>query len=73
MKQGDILLAALPQADGGLKNRPVLFLHIMPPFQDFLVCGLSTQLHYKVKEMDEVIALADEDFPSSKLKAPSLI
>jgi mRNA interferase MazF len=40
MKEGDILLTALKQSDGALKDRPVVFLRRMPPFQDFLVCGV---------------------------------
>lgn len=55
MKEGDILLATLPQADGTVKLRPVLFLHRMPPFQDFLVCGISTQLQQFVPELNELI------------------
>lgn len=73
MKEGDILLAALLQADGTLKNRPVLFLRKMPPFQDFLVCGLSQQLQHEVKGLDEIIITMDSDFASSRLKAASLI
>jgi mRNA interferase MazF len=44
MKEGDVLLATLRQADGALKDRPVVLLRRMPPFQDLLVCGVSTQL-----------------------------
>jgi len=44
MKQGDVILTSMPQADGQVKNRPALFLRILPPFDDALVCGISTQL-----------------------------
>jgi mRNA interferase MazF len=73
MKEGDILLTALRQSDGLLKNRPVLFLRRMPPYQDFLVCGLSTQLQQAAAELDEVIGPGDPDFRVSGLKAASLI
>ena len=73
MKDGDILLAALPQVDGTVKLRPVLFLHRMPPFQDFLVCGISTQLQRSAPELDELITPTDPDFRTSGLKAASLI
>lgn len=43
MKPGDVLLANLPQADGLTKDRPVLCLCSAPPFQDLLVCGITTQ------------------------------
>jgi len=73
MKEGDVLLASLPQRDGSLKERPALFLKRMPPFQDFLVCGLSTQLQQAMPGFDETIAPADVDFRTSGLKAASLI
>ena len=72
MKEGDVLLAALRQADGAVKDRPVLFLRRMPPFDDFLVCGISTQLQ-QAAELDEVISPSDADFGSSGLKSASLI
>lgn len=45
----------------------------MPPFQDFLICGVSTQLRQQVKGFDEIIDPSDPDFAASGLLAPSLI
>ena len=45
----------------------------LPPFHDFLVCGITTQLTNRVASLDEVIAENDEDFPKAGLKAASLI
>lgn len=73
MNEGDIALAPLPQADGQIKNRPVVLLRRLPPFGDFLVCGVSTQLHQRVADFDEVIEKADKEFPAAGLKAASLI
>ena len=73
MNEGDIAIAPLPQADGQLKNRPVVLLRRLPPFGDFLVCGVSTQLSQRVPDFDEVVAPGDPDFPASRLKAASLI
>src|SRR5262245_36671767 len=73
MREGDVLLAPLRQADGSLKDRPTLFLMRMPPFEDFLVCGISTQLQQAVPDFDETIAPTDADFRTSGLKAASLI
>jgi len=73
MKEGDIVLAAVPQADGAIKDRPVLLLRRMPPFEDFLVCGISTQLQQSVPELDEQIVPSDPDYRTSGLKSPSLI
>lgn len=73
MKQGDIVLTPLPQANGQMKNRPALFLRIMPPFNDALVCGISTQLHQQVPDFDELITHQDDDFAASGLVADSVI
>ncbi|MEK7274651.1 MAG: type II toxin-antitoxin system PemK/MazF family toxin [Candidatus Desantisbacteria bacterium] len=73
MKQGDVILTPVPQADGKLKNRPAIILREMPFYGDLLVCGVSTQLHQYVKGFDETIAPADEDFKLSGLLSKSLI
>lgn len=73
MKQGDVILTPVPQADGKLKNRPAIILREMPFYGDLLVCGISTQLHQYVKGFDETISSDDEDFKSSGLLSNSLI
>lgn len=73
MNEGDIALAPLPQADGQIKNRPVVLLRRLPPFNDFLVCGVSTQLHQRVEGFDEVMTPGEAEFAASGLKAASLI
>ena len=73
MKEGDVVLAQLPQADGRLKIRPAVFLRKMPPFGDVLVCGISTQVHQAVRGFDEVVTAADDDFSGSGLKGTSII
>lgn len=73
MKQGDVVIVAMPQADGTTKNRPAIILREMPRFKDMLVCGVSTQLHQEVKDFDETIGPADSDFVESSLVGESLI
>ena len=73
MNEGDVILTPVPQADGAVKNRPAIFLREMPPYRDVLVCGVSTQLHRKVKGFDEFIQPTDADFGSSGLRTASLI
>ena len=73
MNEGDIALAPLPQADGQIKNRPVVLLRRLPPFGDFLVSGISTQLHLRVAGFDEEIEVGDPEFAATGLKASSLI
>ena len=73
MKESDIIVAVFPQADGSLKRRPALILREMPPFRDFLICGISTQLRQEVEGFDEVINDSDVDFKESGLDSDSLI
>ena len=73
MRQGDVVVVPMPQADGMVKHRPAIILREMPPFRDVLVCGVSTQLRQAAKDFDEVISLADADFAASGLKEESLI
>jgi mRNA interferase MazF len=74
-KPGDILLVRFPRANlQSGKYRPVLLLSRMPgPFDDWLICGITSQLRHEVEGWDEVVKRADGDFKSSGLKVPSLI
>ena len=73
MKEGDVVLTPVPQADGQIKNRPAILLREFPPYNDFLVCGVSTQLNQRVRDFDEIVAPSDSDFAGSGLKSESLI
>ncbi|MCI0378033.1 MAG: hypothetical protein L0215_10525 [Gemmataceae bacterium] len=56
MNPGDIVLISLPQPGGGSKLRPALVLAALPgPYQNVLLCGVSTQLHLIVPNWDEMI------------------
>jgi len=71
--EGKVVIATLVQANGQRKPRPAIVLREMPPFNDLLVCGISTQLHQQVPGFDEVITPGDADFRASGLQARSLI
>lgn len=73
MTEGDVALTALPQADGRTKPRPAILLRQMPPFGDWHVCGVSTQLHQEAGGFDETIGPSHSHFRGSGLKALSLI
>jgi mRNA interferase MazF len=73
MKEGDVILVPLPQADSQQKPRPAILLKIIPPFGDFLVCGVSSQLRQQVRGLDELILRTDKDFADSGLQTDSLI
>ena len=55
MKEGNIVLAELPQVTGTPKGRPVVVLRQMPGYGDFLVCGLSSQIRQYLPGFDEVL------------------
>jgi mRNA interferase MazF len=73
MREGSTVLASIPQSNGNLKTRPVVLLRNIPPYQDWLICGISTQLHQLVIGFDEIIAPEDLDFIDSGLQSKSLI
>src|SRR5258706_7351615 len=73
MKDGDVIVVPMPQANAAIKNRPAIVLKEMPPFRDVLVCGVSTQLRQAAPNFDELISPGDPDFASSGLRAQSLI
>lgn len=73
MKERDVILVPLPQADGQRKPRPAIILRIIPPFGDFLVCGISSQLRQKVEGLDDLLVRKDGDFANSGLQTDSLI
>ena len=73
MTEGDVALTPLPQADGRSKPRPVTLLRQMPPFGDWLVCGVSSQLRPQVAGFDEIIEPSQTDFAGRGLKVASVI
>jgi mRNA interferase MazF len=73
MSEGRVVIVSLRQADGDIKLRPAVLLRIMPPFNDMLVCGISSQLQHHVPNFDEVIRTTDDDYAASGLKTSSLI
>ena len=73
MREGSTVLASIPQSNGNLKTRPVVILRAIPPYQDWLICGISTQLHQLVVGFDEIISTEDLDFIPSGLQSKSLI
>jgi mRNA interferase MazF len=73
MDSGDVVLAALSQVDGQRKIRPALLLCQLPPFGDWLSCGISLQIRHRVDGFDELVAENDADFAESGLRSTSLV
>ena len=73
MRAGSVALAQVQQADGRMKPRPVVLLQEMPPYRDWLVCAVSSQLRHECPDFDDIIGTGDEDFATRGLKVSSLI
>jgi mRNA interferase MazF len=73
MQESNIVLIDFPQADGGSKVRPALILKHLPKYQDFLVCGISTQIHQFIKDFDEILDEKDRYFKKTGLHKTSII
>jgi mRNA interferase MazF len=75
VKPGDMVLIPLPQVGAGApKLRPALLLADLPgPYQNMLLCGVSTQLQQLHANWDELIQPGDADLPSSGLHRASAI
>lgn len=74
-KPGQISLVEFPRSDlKEGKNRPVLLLTNLPgPFDDWLICAITSQLRHEVPGWDEKISTEDDDFDSTGLKDASLV
>ena len=75
MTPGDVVLIRLPQATGGpLKLRPALVLAMLPgPFQNVLICGISTRMQDLQPNWDEMIQPDDADYVTSGLHRHSAV
>lgn len=73
MKEGDIILVGLPQSDRSFKLRPALILKRLPKYNDYLVCGISTQINQYIKNIDIILNGHDEYFHETGLHKTSLI
>jgi mRNA interferase MazF len=73
MQEGDIALLNMLQPDGTKKNRPVLLIKQVKPFNDWIVCAVSTQLHQEVKGFDYLVLDSYTDFSATGFKQSSLV
>lgn len=75
MKPGDVVLIRLPHTTGGPpKLRPALVLAMLPgPYQNALICGISTRLQELQPDWDELIQPHDGDYSASGLHRLSVV
>jgi mRNA interferase MazF len=74
-RAGQIVLFTFPQADlTHGKSRPALLLGRLPgPYDDWLMCMISSQTRHYVEGFDEIISEDAPDFATSGLKTASVI
>ncbi|HWQ68769.1 MAG TPA: type II toxin-antitoxin system PemK/MazF family toxin [Patescibacteria group bacterium] len=75
IRSGQLALLSFPQTDQAVgRLRPTLVLCPLPgPYDDWLVCMISSQLRHEVTGIDEVVREADPDFADTGLKTASVI
>ena len=75
ISEGQTVLFKFPQTDQQIgKLRPALVIRRLPtPYNDWLICMVSSQLNQKLPVLDETITPNDSDFLDSGLKLPSVI
>ena len=74
-KSGQIVLFRFPRTNlSNGKLRPALLLGKVPgPFDDWLICMISSQIHQYVADFDDIVREGDSDFSQSGLKVTSVI
>ena len=61
MRERDVILVYVKDAQGQLKLRPAVCLRQLPHNYDaFIACGLTTQLQYYVEGFDEIVTPQDD-------------
>ncbi len=73
MRPGDVVRWTFVQGDGQRKMRPAIILGAVPPFNDWLVCAVSSQLQRAVPELDIVIDAQHADFLRTGLRMTSVV
>src|SRR5207249_5375112 len=71
MKAGAIVLTIIPW-DNQQKTRPVLILKVLPKYNDFPVCAISSQLHQLIPNFDLIINDDHPAFSATGLRTSSL-
>lgn len=75
IEAGQTVLFRFPRSDlAAGKLRPALVVARVPgPYEDWLICMISSQLQHRVPGFDELIQQDDPDFQASGMKRPSLV
>ncbi|MBU8914092.1 MAG: type II toxin-antitoxin system PemK/MazF family toxin [Spirochaetales bacterium] len=75
IQEGQVVLLRFPTTDMAEgKLRPAVVVRKLPgPYEDWLVCMISSQINRAIDGFDEVISTSDSDYGNSGLKVESVI
>jgi mRNA interferase MazF len=73
MIEGDIIAAYMVQSDRTFKKRPALILKKLPKYEDYLICGISSNINQCIEGFDSLILESSELFKDTGLKTDSVI
>ena len=73
MKPGDVVRWSFVQGDGQRKLRPAIVLGPVPPFNDWLVCAVSSQVQREVKGLDVLVDERHADYQRMGLRSASVV
>jgi mRNA interferase MazF len=73
VEAGDVIRWAFVQADGKSKLRPAVLLKQVPPFNDWIICAVSSQLHRFQPGLDILLDAQHPDLARAGLPFASII
>lgn len=73
MKPGDVVRWSFVQGDGQRKFSPAIVLGLVPPYNDLLVCAVSSQVQREVKGLDLIVDEGHPDFKRMGLRVASVV
>lgn len=73
MKAGDICKVGLIQPDGTVKDRPVVLIKEVPPFNDWIVAVVTSRIRNMEPSIDYLLKDTEPGFSNTGLRKTSLI
>ena len=73
MKAGDICKVGIVQPDGSVKDRPVVLIKEVPPFNDWIVAVITSKLRNMDPSIDYLLEDSASGFSNTGLRKTSLI
>ena len=73
MEVGTVVKAVFPQADRQIKVRPAVIIKFVPPYNDCMICAVSTQTGLLIPELNIMLDKNSYEFTTSGLLRESII